>query len=133
MLQKFAVCVRYDDALADAVKGISMFAGKQINVPVLGLIENMAWFSPEELPDNKYFIFGENGGKDLAERHGIPLIGQIPIVQSIRESGDSGHPAVLKDGMVAEAFTQLAKNLAQQVAMRNASQDKTKVVEINRI
>ncbi len=119
-------------ALADAQKGIAMFKQPQINVPVLGLVENMAWFTPEELPDNKYFIFGESGGKSLADKHGIPLIGQIPIVQGIRESGDSGYPAVLKDSPVSEAFTQLAKNLAQQVALRNAAREKTKVVEMNR-
>ena len=118
-------------ALADAQKGIAMFKQPQINVPVLGLIENMSWFSPEELPDNKYFIFGENGGKQLAERHEIPLIGQIPIVQGIRESGDSGRPAVLNEGIVSDEFTKLAKNLAQQVALRNAHLDKTKVVEMS--
>lgn len=119
-------------ALADAQKGIAMFKQDQINVPVLGLVENMSYFTPEELPDNKYFIFGEGGGKSLAEKHDIPLIGQIPIVQSIRESGDNGYPAALKEGPVAEAFAALAGNLAQQVAVRNAIMDKTKVVEMVR-
>lgn len=118
-------------ALADAQKGIAMFRQPQINVPVLGLVENMAFFSPAELPDNKYYIFGQDGGKQLAEKHNISLLGQIPIVQSIRESGDSGYPAVLKDDVTAAAFQNLAESLAQQVAIRNASLDKTKKVEIN--
>lgn len=118
-------------ALADAQKAIGMFKQPQINVPVLGIVENMAYFTPEELPDNKYYIFGENGGKTLAEKHNVPLLGQVPIVQSIRESGDSGYPAVLKDDITAEAFNNLAESVAQQVAIRNASQAKTQKVEIN--
>lgn len=118
-------------ALADAQKGIAMFKQPQINVPVLGVVENMAYFTPEELPDNKYFIFGENGGKSLAEKFDIPLLGQIPIVQSIRESGDSGYPAVLKDDVTADAFRNLAQSLAQQVAIRNASMARTQKVTIN--
>tara|TARA_Y100001972_G_scaffold126890_2_gene181985 strand:- start:427 stop:1521 length:1095 start_codon:yes stop_codon:yes gene_type:complete len=118
-------------ALADAVKGLMMFKQPQINVPLLGLVENMAFFTPEELPDNKYFIFGEEGGKRLAESHEVPFLGQIPIVQSIRESGDSGYPAVLKDDITAEAFSNLASSLAQQVAIRNATMAKTQKVEIN--
>lgn len=118
-------------ALADAQKGIAMFRQPQINVPVLGIVENMAYFTPEELPENKYYIFGENGGRNLAEKFDVSLLGQIPIVQSIRESGDSGYPAVLKDDVTAEAFSTLAQSLAQQVAIRNASQAKTKKVEIN--
>lgn len=117
-------------ALADAQKGIAMFKQPQINVPVLGIIENMAYFTPAELPENKYFIFGEHGGQKLAEKFDIPLLGQVPIVQSIRESGDSGFPAVLKDDVTAEVFHQLAQNVAQQVAIRNASEQKTKKVEI---
>ena len=118
-------------ALADAQKGLGMFRQPQINVPVLGIVENMAYFTPDELPDNKYFIFGEGGGKNLSEKNNVPLIGQIPIVQSIRESGDSGYPAVLKEGVTADAFKTVAENLARQVAIRNATMDKTKKVEIN--
>lgn len=118
-------------ALADAVKGLMMFKQPQINVPLLGLVENMAFFTPEELPENKYFIFGEEGGRRLAESHEVPFLGQIPIVQSIRESGDSGYPAVLKDDITAEAFSNLASSLAQQVAIRNATMAKTQKVEIN--
>jgi ATP-binding protein involved in chromosome partitioning len=117
-------------ALADAQKGLSMFRQKQINVPILGVVENMAWFTPEELPNNKYFIFGEGGGRNLAEKNGVELLGQIPIVQSIRESGDNGFPAVLKDGDVSDAFMQLAESVAQQIAIRNASKAETKKVEI---
>jgi len=117
-------------ALADAMKGLSMFKQPQINVPVLGVVENMAYFTPEELPDNKYFIFGKDGGKTLADKFGVPFLGQIPLVQSIRESGDSGLPAVLKDGVTASAFRDLAKNLAQQVAIRNATFTETRKVEI---
>ncbi|XOV94739.1 MAG: Mrp/NBP35 family ATP-binding protein [Bacteroidota bacterium] len=118
-------------ALADAIKGLAMFKQGQINVPILGLVENMAYFTPEELPDNKYYIFGEGGGKRLAESEQIPYLGQVPIVQSIRESGDSGYPAVLKDDTTAEAFSNLASSLAQQIAIRNATMAKTKKVEIN--
>jgi ATP-binding protein involved in chromosome partitioning len=107
-----------------------MFKQPSINVPVLGVIENMAYFTPEELPDNKYFIFGKDGGKNLAEKFNVPFLGQIPLVQSIRESGDSGLPAVMKGGTAALAFTNLAESLARQVAIRNATFDTTKKVEI---
>jgi ATP-binding protein involved in chromosome partitioning len=107
-----------------------MFKQVQINVPVLGVIENMAWFTPEELPDNKYFIFGKDGGRSLAEKHGVPLLGQIPLVQSIRESGDSGLPAVLKEGPAAKAFHELAETVARQIAIRNATFTNSKKVEI---
>ncbi|MEO9869097.1 Mrp/NBP35 family ATP-binding protein [Ekhidna sp.] len=117
-------------ALADAQKGISMFKQAQINVPILGLVENMAWFTPEELPDNKYFIFGEGGGKNLAMKNDIELLGQIPIVQSIRESGDNGYPVAMKDEEISDAFKQLAESVAQQVAIRNASIAETKKVEV---
>jgi len=118
-------------ALADAVKGLSMFKQPQINVPVLGIIENMAYFTPQELPENKYYIFGKNGGRELAEKSEVPFLGEIPIVQSIRESGDEGEPVALKDEVIAEAFNSLSQNLAQQIAIRNATQQKTKVVEVN--
>lgn len=118
-------------ALADATKGLSMFKQPQINVPVLGVVENMAYFTPEELPDNKYYIFGKDGGKTLAEKFGVPLLGQIPLVQSIRESGDSGLPAALKEGPTADAFRELAEAVARQIAIRNATFDVTKRVEMN--
>jgi ATP-binding protein involved in chromosome partitioning len=82
----------------------------------------MAYFTPEELPNNKYYIFGKDGGKNLSEKHNVPLLGQIPLVQSIRESGDSGLPAAMKDGPAAEAFKELARTLARQIAIRNARQ-----------
>ncbi|NOS91347.1 MAG: P-loop NTPase, partial [Cyclobacteriaceae bacterium] len=113
-----------------AMKGLSMFKQPSINVPVLGVIENMAYFTPEELPDNKYYIFGKDGGRTLAEKFDVPFLGQIPLVQSIRESGDSGLPAVMKGGVTAQAFTDLAESLARQVAIRNATFDSTKRVEI---
>ena len=117
-------------ALADATKGLAMFKQPQINVPVLGVIENMAYFTPEELPDNKYYIFGKGGGKNLSEKFNVPLLGQIPLVQSIRESGDSGFPAVMKEGITATAFKDLAEAMAREVAIRNATMGQTKKVEI---
>ena len=117
-------------ALADAKRGFSMFNQGGIDVPILGIVENMAYFTPEELPDNKYYIFGEGGGKALAEEKEVPLLGEIPLVQSIRESGDSGYPAAMKDGVMADAFKSLAENMASQVAIRNATKDKTKIVEM---
>jgi len=92
-------------ALADATKGLSMFKQPQINVPILGVIENMAYFTPEELPDHKYYLFGKEGGKKLAEKYQVPFLGEVPIIQSIRESGDTGYPAVLKNGLTKEAYT----------------------------
>lgn len=117
-------------ALADATKGLSMFRQPQINVPILGVIENMAYFTPEELQDNKYYLFGKEGGKRLAEKYQVPFLGEIPIIQSIRESGDTGYPAVLKNGLTQDVYTDLAKTIARQIAIRNASQVKTEVVEI---
>ena len=117
-------------AIADASKGLAMFKQPQINVPVLGIIENMAYFTPEELPTHQYFIFGKDGGKNLSEKYGVPLLGQIPIVQSIRESGDSGLPAVMKEGPVADAFKELAESLARQIAIRNANFTETRKVEL---
>jgi ATP-binding protein involved in chromosome partitioning len=118
-------------AIADARKGLAMFKQPQINVPILGIIENMAYFTPAELPDNKYYIFGKDGGLNLSEKHDVPFLGQIPLVQSIRESGDSGMPVVLKEEVSADAFKDLAEALARQVAIRNASAEKTKKVEMN--
>ena len=117
-------------AVADAQKGISMFKQDQIKVPILGLIENMAYFTPEELPDNKYYIFGKDGGKKLAEKNDVEYLGQIPIVQGIREGGDQGKPAVLENNIIAKSFDTLAEKVAQQVAIRNAHSQATKPVEI---
>ena len=118
-------------AIADAKKGLGMFRQPQINVPILGIIENMAYFTPAELPDNKYYIFGKDGGLNLSEKYDVPFLGQIPLVQSIRESGDSGLPVVMKEDISAEAFNTLAESLARQVAIRNASLEQTKKVEMN--
>lgn len=117
-------------ALADATKGLVMFQQPQINVPILGVVENMAYFTPAELPENKYYIFGKEGGKNLAEKYKVPYLGQIPLVQAIRESGDSGLPAVMKNGPTADAFTALAESLARQVAIRNATFANTRKVEM---
>jgi ATP-binding protein involved in chromosome partitioning len=117
-------------AIADATKGLSMFKQPQINVPILGVVENMAYFTPEELPDNKYYLFGKEGGRKLSAKYDVPFLGEIPIVQSIRESGDTGYPAVLKGGVTAEAFGRLAESLARQVAIRNAKKEKTAVVQV---
>ncbi len=117
-------------ALADAIKGLQMFRQPQINVPVLGIVENMSYFTPLELPGNKYYIFGQDGGKNLALKYQVPFLGEIPLVQGIRESGDSGYPAVLQEGIAADAFKKISEELARQVAIRNASGEKTKVVEI---
>ncbi len=108
-------------ALADARKALSMFNSDKINVPVLGLIENMSWFTPAELPQNKYYIFGKEGGKRLANESGSPLLGQIPLVQSICESGDSGKPVALEDdnNLVSKAFSDLAENIAKQLQNKN--------------
>lgn len=121
-----------DVALADARKGVDMFGMEAIKVPVLGLVENMAWFTPAELPENKYYIFGKDGGKHLAEQLNVPLLGQIPLVQSVREAGDAGRPAVMQDGTaVSMAFMDLSQSVARQVAMRNANIEPTQVVEVN--
>jgi ATP-binding protein involved in chromosome partitioning len=118
-------------ALADARKAVNMFTTESIKVPVLGIIENMAWFTPAELPENKYYIFGKEGGKRLADEAGVPLLGQIPLVQGICESGDSGNPAAMfGTSPVAVSFRHLAETVAQQVAIRNASADPTQVVEM---
>jgi ATP-binding protein involved in chromosome partitioning len=122
-----------DVALADARKGINMFTGDKVNVPVLGLVENMAWFTPAELPENKYYIFGKEGGKRLAEELGIPLLGQIPVVQSIREGGDAGKPvAAVENSLVGQAFHELAVQVVERVNERNQSMEPTKKVEMTR-
>ena len=102
-------------ALVDARKGVDMFMNEKINVPVLGLVENMAWFTPAELPNNRYYIFGKDGGKQLAEELNIPLLGQVPLVQSIREGGDEGMPIALQDGHpAAQMFAEICKTLLDQ-------------------
>lgn len=120
-------------ALADARKGISMFNQKQINVPILGIVENMAYFTPAELPDNKYYIFGQGGAQVLAEEKQIKFLGEIPLIQSIREGGDNGSPVALGNEAAGKAFTDVAEALAQQVAIRNAQQKETERVEITEL
>lgn len=118
-------------ALTDARKGVAMFRLESINVPVLGLIENMAWFTPAELPQNKYYIFGKDGVKGLAEQIKVPLLGQIPLVQSVREAGDAGRPALLQDTTpVAQIFKDLAAAVNLEVEKRNNTQEATKKVAI---
>ena len=118
-------------ALADARKGISMFTGDKVNVPILGLIENMSWFTPAELPENKYYLFGKEGCKALAEELGIPLLGQIPVVQSICEGGDAGMPVALdEDTITGRAFRALAERVVEEVALRNKTLPPTKRVEV---
>ena len=120
-------------ALADAIKGISMFTGKSIRVPVLGLVENMAWFTPEELPDHKYYIFGKDGCKNLAAEMNVPLLGQIPLVQGIREGGDHGRPVADDENSISgRAFMDLARETVRQVDIRNASADPTEIVQLTR-
>ncbi|CAN5823720.1 Mrp/NBP35 family ATP-binding protein [soil metagenome] len=118
-------------ALADAKKGIAMFGQAQLKVPVIGLVENMSYFTPEELPDNKYYIFGKNGGKHLAEEFDIPFLGQIPLVQNIREGGDIGVPVMVSDDEISKAaFEEFAGNAARGIAMRNANMEPTKIQEV---
>ncbi len=122
-----------DVALADAVKGINMFRGEKINVPVLGLVENMAWFTPAELPENKYYIFGNGGCKALAEKMNLKLLGQIPIVQSIREGGDSGIPAAVNpDTITGMAFAHLAQVVINEIELRNTKVPTQKVEITNK-
>ncbi|MEN8156324.1 MAG: Mrp/NBP35 family ATP-binding protein [Bacteroidota bacterium] len=118
-------------ALVDVVKGINMFTGDKINVPVLGIIENMSWFTPKELPDQKYYIFGKEGCRRLSEKTGIPLLGEIPIVQGIRESGDTGEPVALDpEKLTGRAFHNLAEAVQKAVETRNSELEPTKKVEI---
>ena len=120
-------------ALADARKGINMFTNDKVNVPILGLVENMAWFTPAELPENKYYLFGKEGVKRLAEEMHVPLLGQIPLVQSICESGDSGEPAALRsDTITGRAFLSLAASVVTQVDRRNLEQAPTRIVEMHK-
>ena len=118
-------------AAADARKAIMMFKQPQINVPVLGIVENMAYFTPAELPNNKYYIFGKGGAQQMAEQFDLPFLGEIPLVQSIREGGDKGIPACMDDEPIAKhAFSTLAQAVARSVAMRNANMEPTKILEI---
>ena len=118
-------------ALADAKKGVAMFQQESINVPVLGIIENMAYFTPEELPDNKYYIFGNAGAKHLAEDLKIPFLGEIPLVQSIREAGDLGRPAAMQEATpIEEAFHEITQNVAQEVVRRNTALPPTEAIKI---
>ncbi|NAS12723.1 Mrp/NBP35 family ATP-binding protein [Poritiphilus flavus] len=118
-------------ALADARKGVAMFQQQAINVPVLGIVENMAYFTPEELPDNKYYIFGKAGAKYLAEDLQVPFLGEIPLVQSIREAGDVGRPAAMQTATPIEtAFEELTKNMVQEVVLRNKSLPPTEAIKI---
>lgn len=118
-------------ALADARKGVAMFHQEHIQVPVLGVIENMSYFTPEELPDHKYYIFGQSGAANLAEDLEIPFLGEIPLVQSIRESGDVGRPAALQSGTpVSEAFVQVTRNVVEQTVRRNDHLPPTEAIKI---
>ena len=120
-----------DVALADAKKGIAMFGQAQLNVPIIGLVENMSYFTPAELPENKYYIFGKDGGKRLAEEYDIPFLGQIPLVQSIREGGDQGVPIMMSDDAVSKkSFEEFAAFAIRSIAMRNANMSSLKVAEV---
>jgi ATP-binding protein involved in chromosome partitioning len=122
-----------DIALADAIKGVGMFRNKSINVPVLGLVENMSWFTPAELPDHKYYIFGKDGGKKMAEKLDVRLLGQIPLVQSIREGGDEGMPeAINPDSLTAGDFARLAEEVKEQLSLRNLEKPPTQKVQITK-
>jgi len=118
-------------ALADAKKGVAMFQQESIDVPVLGIIENMAYFTPAELPDNKYYIFGKQGAKHLAEDSKIPFLGELPLIQSIREAGDAGHPVALQEGTAIEAiFIDITKNVVRETVKRNKELPVTQAIQI---
>ncbi len=118
-------------ALADARKGIDMYTNDKVNVPILGMVENMAWFTPRELPDNKYYIFGKEGCKELAKEMGVPLLAQIPLVQGICDSGDEGKPAATDaDSMTGQAFINLAQAVVTRVNRRNKELPKTKIIKV---
>lgn len=118
-------------ALADAIKGIDMFTGDKVNIPILGLVENMAWFTPAELPENKYYIFGKDGCKKLAQEKGYELLGQIPLVQSIREGGDEGKPVALNsESITGKAFDALADKVVEAVDKRNRELPPTTIVQV---
>jgi ATP-binding protein involved in chromosome partitioning len=118
-------------ALADAKKGVAMFKQKSINVPVLGIIENMSYFTPAELPDNKYYIFGQDGARNLAEDLNTSFLGEIPLVQSIREAGDIGHPVALQNNSpLEEAFKEITKQTLSELLVRNEKLPQTEIVRI---
>lgn len=120
-----------DVALADAKKGIAMFGQAQMNVPIIGLVENMSYFVPAELPENKYYIFGKEGGKRLADEYDLPFLGQIPLVQSIREGGDQGVPILMtNEAITKQAFYDVAGNVARSVSMRNARMRSEEIAEV---
>ena len=118
-------------ALADAQKGVAMFQQESINVPVLGVVENMAYFTPKELPNNKYYIFGKEGAKNLANDLSIPFLGEVPLVQSLREAADLGRPASLQENTpIANAFEKLTQNMVSELVMRNEDLPPTEAVKI---
>ena len=118
-------------ALADAKKGIAMFGQAQMNIPIIGLVENMSYFTPAELPGNKYYIFGKDGGKYLADEYDLPFLGQIPLVQTIREGGDIGVPVMMSDDMISKsAFEGFAGHVVRSISMRNANINKERVAEV---
>lgn len=118
-------------AVVDAVKAMNMFMLPSVNVPILGVVENMSWFTPKELPDNKYYLFGQGGGKKLAKMANTVLLGQLPLVQAVREAGDAGKPIILEDHPDTQnAIMQIAENTARQIALRNEMKDPTQMVQI---
>jgi ATP-binding protein involved in chromosome partitioning len=118
-------------ALSDTRKGVSMFLSEAINIPVLGIVENMAYFTPEELPNNKYYLFGKEGAKNLAEDLQVPFLGEVPIVQSIREAGDFGRPAAMQTGSIIETiFEEITKNVVQEVVNRNENLPASEAIKI---
>ena len=117
-------------ALADTQKGLAMFNQSQIGVPIVGVIENMAYFTPAELPDNKYYIFGQDGAKEFAEKNKVDFLGEVPLVQGIREAGDNGEPIAAHQSVVSDTFDNIAQKVAQKVAILNAKREPTKPVEI---
>ena len=120
-------------ALADAKKAIAMFGQAQINVPIIGLVENMAYFTPEELPDNKYYLFGKEGGKRLADEYDLPFLGQIPLIQSIREGGDNGVPAMVGDDKITQqAFRDFTSVAVRNIARRNANMPQTQIIAMTK-
>lgn len=118
-------------ALADAKKAIAMFGQAKINVPIIGLVENMAYFTPAELPENKYYLFGKEGGKKLADEYDLPFLGQVPLIQSIREGGDEGVPAMVgTDAITKDAFTKVVSLAIRQIAVRNADMPKSQTIVV---
>jgi ATP-binding protein involved in chromosome partitioning len=118
-------------ALADAKKAIAMFGQANVNVPIIGLVENMAYFTPAELPENKYYLFGKEGGKKLADEYDLPFLGQVPLIQSIREGGDEGVPAMVgTDAITKDAFTKVVSLAVRQIAVRNADMPKSQTIVV---